>query len=218
MNNILVLDTETTGLIKTKPSYSVPYTLQYSSIIVDLDSLQVLRINNIRIKPYYDVNSPEIDWKMVSRVSGNTIPILESDGVELEHAQNVIISDLLSANLIVGHNISYDLQVLLFGLLDGTDVSKALKSHLFGSNHRLSNSSIIYDTMLQGIDICKIPHKTGNGYKYPKLSELYRRLYNEDFENQHDSLYDVVACLKCFLRMKHVEYSNVMEQINDYLR
>ena len=217
MNNILVLDTETTGLIKTNPSYSVPYTLQYSAVIVDTDSMSVLRINNIRVKPYYDVSSPDIDWDMVTRVSGNTLSVLETDGVELEHAQNMIISDLLSTNLIIGHNISYDLQVLLYGILNGTEVASALRNYLFDTKHKLKSNDVVYDTMLQGIDICKLPSKSGYGYKYPKLSELYKRLYDEEFDNQHDSLYDVIACLKCYLAMKHMDPTNVINQINDYL-
>ena len=53
--------------------------------------------------------------------------------------------------------------------------------------------------MRLGKDICKIP---GNviygGYKYPKLGELYYKLFNKHFNNQHNAMADVEATYECY--------------------
>ena len=57
----------------------------------------------------------------------------------------------------------------------------------------------IIDTMRVGKDFCKIP---GNfmydDYKYPKLDELYYKLFNKHFENQHNAMADIEATLECY--------------------
>ena len=36
-------------------------------------------------------------------------------------------------------------------------------------------------------------------YKYPSLKELYNYLFHKDFDNMHNSLYDVRATARMFL-------------------
>lgn len=55
-----------------------------------------------------------------------------------------------------------------------------------------------YCTMKRTTDLVGIPKGHGGGNKYPKLSELYRFLFDEDFENAHDAMADVTATAKCF--------------------
>jgi hypothetical protein len=38
-------------------------------------------------------------------------------------------------------------------------------------------------------------------YKIPKLVELYKHFYGEEFTNQHDASGDVLALLKCLIKM-----------------
>lgn len=37
--------------------------------------------------------------------------------------------------------------------------------------------------------------------KWPKLGELYRFLFNKDFEGAHDAMFDVIALKECFFEM-----------------
>ena len=39
------------------------------------------------------------------------------------------------------------------------------------------------------------------GYKSPKLIELYKYVFNEEFENAHSADADVDACAKCYFQM-----------------
>ena len=51
-------------------------------------------------------------------------------------------------------------------------------------------------------DYCKIPGMYG--YKWPSLSELHIKLFNEDFEEAHDASADISATARCFWKMKQL--------------
>ena len=40
------------------------------------------------------------------------------------------------------------------------------------------------------------------GYKYPKLNELYCKLFHRNFENAHNAFSDVLATIECFKELK----------------
>jgi hypothetical protein len=51
--------------------------------------------------------------------------------------------------------------------------------------------------------LCNIKQKTAYGKEYtkfPKLSELYEFLFHSVPENLHNSMIDVLACLRCYLK------------------
>ena len=55
-------------------------------------------------------------------------------------------------------------------------------------------------------DFCQIPNQNGfASFKWPKLEELHRKLFEVDFEGAHDALNDVMACAKCFFELKRLE-------------
>jgi DNA polymerase III alpha subunit (gram-positive type) len=57
-------------------------------------------------------------------------------------------------------------------------------------------------TMEVSSAFCKIP---GNyGYKWPKLSELYIKLFGEDFKEAHNASSDIEATAKCFWKLKEL--------------
>ena len=53
---------------------------------------------------------------------------------------------------------------------------------------------------------CKIPGI--NGYKYPQLNELYKKLFSQTFSDAHNSLADVKATYKCFFKLKEMNILN----------
>lgn len=66
----------------------------------------------------------------------------------------------------------------------------------------LSENKIIYDTMHSNIELCKIKNEFGY-YKYPTLSELHLKLFENDFEGAHDAKNDVIATAKCFWHLRY---------------
>ena len=57
-----------------------------------------------------------------------------------------------------------------------------------------------YCTMQAGTNFCKIPGKYG--YKWPKLMELYVKLFGHDFEGAHNAMSDIDATQECFWKMR----------------
>jgi hypothetical protein len=89
----------------------------------------------------------------------------------------------------------------------------------------LIDSKDIYCTMKESISLCAIETKDkfGRNYnKFPKLIELYQKLFQISPNNLHNSLNDVIVCLRCFMKMKYnkdiVEHSpEVKRLIKEYL-
>ena len=55
-------------------------------------------------------------------------------------------------------------------------------------------------TMKSSTGYCKIPGPYGD--KWPKLSELHIKLFEVDFEDQHNAAADVLCCAKCFFELR----------------
>ena len=100
---------------------------------------------------------------------------------------NEFIEDLNVATNVVGHNVAFDKKIL------GAEMIR------LGMKDELEKKKS-YCTMQSSIDFCKIPGKYG--FKYPKLQELYRKLFDEDFEDAHNAMSDVEATEKCFWELR----------------
>jgi len=57
-------------------------------------------------------------------------------------------------------------------------------------------------TMEASTNYCKLPGGP-RGYKWPKLEELYRLLFEQDFSGAHDARHDAAACACCFFELKN---------------
>jgi len=57
--------------------------------------------------------------------------------------------------------------------------------------------------MKSSVNYCQIPGDYG--YKWPKLAELYRILFKEDFADAHNAATDIKATAKCFWRLKELK-------------
>jgi DNA polymerase III epsilon subunit-like protein len=52
------------------------------------------------------------------------------------------------------------------------------------------------------ISWCKIPAKSGRGYKWPTLNELHTQLFQEEFADCHNAGADVEACAGCYFELR----------------
>ena len=55
--------------------------------------------------------------------------------------------------------------------------------------------------MQEGVDYCKITPKVYGQFKWPSLQELYRKCFDEEFENAHNGYYDVANCARCYVKI-----------------
>lgn len=183
----LFFDTETTGLPK---DYNAPSSdldnwscrlVQLSWIMKD-DNQTLLSQGDFIIKP----EGFEIPVES-SQIHGITTEIAKEKGVDLKKAVYYFLGACRKADLIVGHNVNYDMHVVGAELIRtwGMDYIETLPTA---------------DTMLASIDLCKIPGKYG--YKYPKLMELHNKLFGCEFEDAHNSFADISATEKCFWELR----------------
>lgn len=190
-DNILFFDTETTGLIK-KGLHAV-YDAELYPHIVQLS---------------WAYNGKECDY--IIRPDGWTIPTEATAvhqisteralkvGRPFKEAFKKFYADLESANMIVAHNISFDILMLV------SDVSRLIKDQYRALEfYKFINSKKRVDTMMETIDFVGACFPDGTVGKYPRLEELYYKLFDSSF-NAHNSMDDVRALKKCFYELKNI--------------
>lgn len=172
---ILLFDTETTGLPKTKESAfkrpnNWPHIVSISWIV--LENMKIIDTQSYIIKPKWIIPEDAI------KIHGITNEIALEKGYELEEVMTKFFD--CKHDWIVAHNLDYDLNVLRNAMI--WDLKKPFP--LIGKQ---------FCTMESSKNILKIPFNNGrNGYKCPKLSELYEYVMKKkpDESKLHGSLYD----------------------------
>lgn len=181
----LFFDTETTGLPKfyNAPINDLenwPRLVQLAWLMMD-ENGQELSSQNLIIRPE-GFEIPEA----ASRVHGITTERAEKEGVDLSESLQEFSQAVNNVKVLVAHNISFDEKIMGAELL-----RKQIESSLF--------DRVKICTMHEATDYCQIPGQYG--YKWPRLTELHEKLFNEGFDNAHDALADVRACAKCFFEL-----------------
>jgi DNA polymerase III epsilon subunit-like protein len=178
---ILFFDTETTGLPK---NWKAPvHQLDNWPRLVQI-AWQVYSSNGDLLEEHDYVIKPDgfiisLEASAVHKIT--TEKALET-GLDLFTILKVFSSSVKSCGLMVAHNYSYDYNIMGSELLrNGLENSLKDKEHIC--------------TMNASTEFCKISGPYG--YKWPKLEELYKILFDESF-NAHDALDDIRATAKCF--------------------
>lgn len=220
----LVFDSETTGLSKTQiisPStmHLWPHVVQFSYIVFDTESNKIVKIKDSIIKVPDGFTITEENAK----IHGITTEISLAKGVDLLPVLEEFFADFDSSDHIVGHNVSFDINMIKAELqrLIMNSFDKKLQEYLT----KINTSTKFYCTMQETIELCAIElkDKYGRPYKkFPKLVELYQKMFGVTPKNLHNSLNDVIVCLRCFIKLKYeidiVERSEEVKQmIKDYL-
>lgn len=202
---VIIFDTETNGLPKTKiinpeTLNKWPHIVQFSYILFDTDSSQIIKVFDEIVK------IPEeqtIDDKCVE-LHGITKEISIEQGKSIVNVLNEFFQDVSSSDQLIGHNISFDINMLkieLLRLINSTNTeSYSHKQQLYSISYKKK----IYCTMKNSINLCKIevPSKNGGVYfKYPKLIDLFKHLFQQEPNHLHNSLNDILVTLRCFYKM-----------------
>ena len=193
----LFIDTETTGLpLNDNLPYTDlknwPYLVQVALIIED-DNYGILAKRNIILKPDgYTI--PE----SATKIHGISNERAVKNGEDRDKVISFLDLALYKSDIIIGHNVSFDLNVIKSEIIR----IKGIENALFEKKKH-----IVIDTMKMGSNICKIPYlsfhtRLSMPNKYPKLDELYYKLFNKHFNNQHDAMADVQAAYDCYYELK----------------
>jgi len=194
---VLVFDTETTGLpIGRNPSImdveKWPYVVQLSFILYDTVTKQVVLSKDyiINIPITVDITPESVAIHHIDREK------CLAQGINMRTALGYFNSALLKADVVVGHNISFDKRMVM---VESIRLRLAQKFTINGVKKPE------YCTMKNNINLCQINVTAKNGntyYKYPTLSELHFKLFEQVPNGAHDALIDVLICLRCYLKIK----------------
>lgn len=211
-----IFDTETTGLPKSKiindESLALwPYIVQFSYIIYDTELKKIVKTVDLVIRIPENINISD----EVSDIHGITNFISQTSEYKIEDALRHFSNDYLNygIDLIVGHNLSFDINMLKIELMreisngqNNLDDKRIFLQLLESLDDMKPDSRELYCTMQKTITLCnlKTVSKYGKEYvKFPKLNELHMKLFNSSPKNLHNSLNDVLICLRCYYMLEY---------------
>lgn len=183
---LLFFDTETTGL-----------PLDYRAPLTDTANWpRVVQLAWALFAPDGEELASQCD---LIRPDGWMVPPAMIHGIS--HAQAVAAGRPLRAALaefsaaaqqastLVAHNFEFDRAIL------GAEYARLAQPDPIPARRAVC-------TMRATTNYCAIPSPTGRGYKWPKLVELHRAVFQEDFDDAHDALADVRATARCYWALR----------------
>ena len=198
----LIFDTETTGLPKdfSAPISDVenwPRCIQLAWQLHDFSG-DLIEIKNYIIYPEgfsIPYNSQKIHGISTERAKIEGHPIKTVLG-EFNNA-------LSKSQYIVGHNISFDVNIIFSEFYRANNlfkINKIDKRQLEILNDH--NKWKTLDTMSENsANLCEIPGGRFGKFKFPKLTELHEKLFGNEFSEAHNASVDVAATARCFFEL-----------------
>jgi len=175
---LLVFDTETTGLPKSreqaiKGPNNWPHLVSIAWTVVDSDdNYSIISSESHIVKPEWNI---PVDSTAIHGISQEKAL---AEGIPLSTIINKFLA--VEHDMMVAHNIDFDYNVLVNAIM--WDLKLGTIPDL---KRRIC-------TMKPMQDVMKIPYANGRGFKPPKLSELYEYVMNKPVvkENLHSAQYD----------------------------
>ncbi|HTA61725.1 MAG TPA: DNA polymerase III subunit alpha [Bacteroidia bacterium] len=184
----LIFDTETTGLPRNynaplSDSDNWPRVVQIAWQLHDVKG-NLISANSIIVKP----NGFTIPFN-AAQVHGISTERALAEGHDLQGVMNEFVEAVKQTKYLCGHNIEFDLSIV------GAEFIRLGMSDFFAGKP-------IIDTKNDDVtEFCAIPGGRGGKYKWPKLEELYVKLFNQGFEAAHNAAFDVQATAKAFFEL-----------------
>lgn len=186
MSLILFYDTETTGLpLFKEPSehQGQPHIVQIAAALVDEDTRKIVQSIDLIIKP----DGYEIPEEMTA-IHGIDTAFASAYGVPFIQAMSVFLH-LWDGQKRVAFNESFDSRII-----------RIAQNRLGVSDKQLD------EWKLAPSECCM---KMANQYtklgKFPKLIEAYRHFFREDFDDQHNAMSDVKACMAVYFAIQDMK-------------
>jgi DNA polymerase III epsilon subunit-like protein len=210
----LVYDTETTGLFPkstrggpSPPIEAFPHILQFSFVVYDLFTRQIMSSYDSYVKVADTVEISE----EITGITGITREKCNG-GANIVDVLESFYKAYIMCEGLVAHNIEFDEKMVMIELernreqiMDKAPYCFTLFNPIYEKVHNMER----FCTMKKGTDICNIlvESKTPGrppSKKWPRLNELHASLFaGEVPDGLHNSMVDVLACLRCYLKMRH---------------
>lgn len=199
----IIFDTETTGLPK---DFNAPITntdnwprlVQLAWQIHDKEG-KLVDVKNYIVKP----EGFSIPYN-AEKIHGISTERATKQGMPLEYVLKEFEKDLATCEFSIGHNVVFDNNIM------------GCEYYRKGITTTVMDIANI-DTKNVSVDYCAIPGGRGGKYKWPTLSELHQKLFNEGFNEAHNASADVEATARCFLELIRIgvirpETANMTEE------
>lgn len=187
----LIFDTETTGLPR---SYNAPHTdtdnwprlVQLAWQLHDAEG-KLVEVKNYIVKP----EGFDIPFN-AEKIHGISTDRALRTGWDLDKVLTQFEEDIARAEFAVGHNIEFDIAIL------------RCEQHRRNKASKL-DALTVADTKTDAIaNFTQIPGGKGGKFKWPTLTELYQKLFNETFSEAHNASADVEATARVFLELLRI--------------
>ncbi|MHA8066956.1 3'-5' exonuclease [Aquirufa sp. ROCK2-A2] len=174
----LFIDTETTGLPDYKiNNFSNVRLVQIAWILYD-KSHKLVEKRDFIIRPIgYEITQESFNIHNIS----NKLAL--DAGKDINKVLIELKKIISNTTYIIAHNVEFDLNVLK---------NEFSKNNIYIDLH---NKNFIC-TMTKSSDFVGIYNS--NGLKWPKLSELYFKIFSKEFDESHNAVKDIEATAKCF--------------------
>lgn len=201
MKKIFVFDTETTGLLKKKEKntiHSSPRIIQFAGIFWIFEKgtfTESFSVNEF-IHPQEPISSE------VSRIH-HIYEIDVKDAPPLEKRIDDFLRWFSDADILVWHNIEYDMEVLKGELRRLDKIGEFHPKHMVCT---MKMGALLFDSM----------GENKKKWRYLKLDDLYHALFWEYMQGAHNAYYDVRATLQIFLELVKRWIIRVDEEENQH--
>lgn len=189
----IVVDTETTGLIKDRNLRATKKNLDNFPRIVEIAWGVYSRAGELISEGGYLIKQSEPIPADATKVHGITNEDCEKEGCELAEVLEKLAKDVDGCLRVVGHNVMFDKKII-----EAEYIRKSMTKPFVGMS--------AYDTLQMGRTHFKIG-------KYPKLGELYEMVTGKSPEElgilKHRAIGDVAMTAQIFFSLKI--YGNVYQ-------
>ena len=191
----LIFDTETTGLPKKwnapiSDSENWPRCVQLAWQLHDNNGKLISNQSSIIKTDGFDIPFESEKVHGISTVLANKI------GENLNDVLEKFNSDLSKAKYIVGHNLKFDINIV---------GAEFFRLKIVNS---LNEKNILDTCTEKTANLCQIQGGRGK-FKFPTLIELYKYLFNDDFQQAHNASADVEATSRAFFELIRINNFNV---------
>ena len=192
---IFVFDTETTWFINKKENNlnKQPHIIQFAWIMWDITDWIFTEEKRINL-----LINPWISIPYASSQISHIYNIDVQDKKRIEEHIDEILYYINTPDIIVWHNIEFDEEMI------------KLELRRLWKEYEYTPKQVIC-TMKNSVDFCSIKWNWER-FKYPKLWELYKKIFWEYFLWAHDAMVDVESTLKCFLELNKLWIIEIKEK------
>ncbi len=200
----LIFDTETTGLPRN-----------YNAPISDSDNWP--RMVQIAWQLHDDKGNLLNSKSIIIRPEGYTIPFNAETvhgistaralefGADLKTVLQEFQTVVEQSTYLCGHNIEFDLNIV------GAEFLRVGLSNAFEGKRSIDTKND------ETTAFCALPGGRGGKFKWPTLTELYHKLFNDTFAEAHNAAFDVNATAKVFFEILKRGITKVNEIYTDAL-